>query len=361
MVLILTPYSFDPLHPRLEYIEKVLLKSKYKVVKINLNSKNRIFNILNWWSLTFFQNTAILKSPYYLVKYYADTKIVYIQDLKYIPIALFAKLLGKKVVYETLDNNVELNFYHLSNRLTALRKFVFIKRLVCWAEKVFSKLFCDEVIVNSKALVEYFDNLNANLIYYASPFENKNKNENKNVAFLYLGGFWKMKGADIILDTINEYHKKIFIFGSLNMKENELIDKIKLLEQKHLVSFKNRMSSSKLKKELDALFQQYSLLGFSLTQEVNISNATQEINKDIDYLSMGIPIIGNHRKPTEEKVKEGCGVFIENKYEIKKLIEDKDFYEKISRNCYGYYHKTYSQNIFEKKLLKIIRNVYEKY
>lgn len=358
MILIFTPYSFSPIHPRLEYIEKYLVKNEYEVKKYNLRSRSKIINKLNWLSLTFFQVPSFFKAVKYLWKYRQETKIVYIQDLQYLPIAIIAKICRKKVIYDTLDNNAELIFYHLSNRFTIFQRISFLKSIIIYIEKNITKYFCDEIIVNSKALVEYLKPNKTHLIYYTSPFEKKFKiNTNNEIAFLYLGGFWKMKGAEIILGFIEEHNKKLFIFGTLSQQEKDIINKIDMLKNKNLIFFRDRMSSRKLEKELTGLFDKYKLIGFSLTQDVNKSNATQEINKDIDYLAMGIPIIGNHRKPTEEKIDEGCGVFLEDERNIEKLLNDEVFYQLNSNNCINYYDKYYAQNIFEKKLLEVVSNV----
>lgn len=109
--------------------------------------------------------------------------------------------------------------------------------------------------------------------------------------------------------------------------------------------------------ELEMLFNNYSLIGFSLIRDVHHSYATQEANKDIDYLAMGIPIIANYRLPTKEKIDAGCGVFIDDKKSVEKLLKNRDFYHNLSGNCIGYYSKLYAQNIFEKKLIEVIKNV----
>jgi glycosyltransferase involved in cell wall biosynthesis len=352
MILILTPYSFNPLHPRVEYIEKYLLKNGYKVEKYNLNCTNRVIVKLNWFSLTFFQIPAFFKSIKYLWKYRNNIDIVYIQDLQYIHISILAKLFRKKVIYDTLDNNVELNFYHLSNRFKFFKQLSFIKNIISFIEKTISKYFCDEIIVNSKALVEYFRPIDVNLIYYTSPFENKFKiSFEKPIAFLYLGAFSKDKGANEILNFLDNQKSKAFIFGDTT---DDILDKI---NRNSDIFYEKRISSTKLAKLLNDIFANYRIIGFSLIKDVHYSYATQEANKDIDYLAMGIPIIANHRKPTKEKIEAGCGVFIDDDIGIKKLLNDEHFYQKISDNCIQYYSKNYAQEIFEKKLLEVVKNV----
>jgi glycosyltransferase involved in cell wall biosynthesis len=352
MILILTPYSFNPLHPRLEYIEKYLTKNGYKVKKYNLRCENRVINKLNWLSLTFFQVPSFFKSFKYIWRYRRESKIIYIQDLQYLPISIMAKLFGKKVIYDTLDNNVELNFYHLSNRFRIFKRFTFFKRVLTFLEKKLSRYFCDRIIVNSKALVEYFKPNKTNLIYYTSPFENRfTIKTHREKAFLYLGSFSLDKGADSILDFIAEYNYKLYIYGDTSSK---LLKKISNIDN---IIYKERISSIDLLDELKRLFDNHSLIGFSLIKDVHYSYATQEANKDIDYLAMGIPLIGNHRVPTKEKIDKGCGVFIDDKKSINQLLKDDLYYQTLSKNSIDYYNRFYSQNIFEKKLLDVVKSV----
>ena len=352
MILILTPYAFNPLHPRLEYIEKYLIKNGYDVKKYNLNCTNRIFAKFNWLSLNFFQIPSFFKAIKYIWRHKKEVDIIYIQDLQYLPMAIIAKLFRKKVIYDTLDNNVELTIYNLSTRFTIFRKLSIIKIIISWIEKKTTKYFCDEIIVNSKALVEYFNLNKSNLVYYTSPFENKFKYNNSNeIAFLYLGTFSVDKGAIEILDFVRKYNLKFYIFGDTN---KEILKKI---NNSSNIFYKSRISSKELFKELNILFNQYSFIGFSMIHNVHYSYATQEANKDIDYLAMGVPIIANHRKPTKEKIEAGCGVFIDDDFNVKKLLNSESFYHIISDICIEYYNQNYAQNIFEKKLLEVIENV----
>ncbi len=71
-----------------------------------------------------------------------------------------------------------------------------------------------------------------------------------------------MKGADIILDFIEKNSRKLFIFGSLNNHETDILEKIKFLKQKNLVFFVERISSIELENRLAKLYLDYKLLGF---------------------------------------------------------------------------------------------------
>jgi len=347
-----------PLHPRLKILEGVLNKHGYSIRKYNFNNNNNIINKMNIITLNYFDLVAIMKSVKYIIKYSNKSDTIYIQDLKYLPIALIAKALSKKVIYETLDNNAELHFYHLSKKYGLIKNFVFIKKVISSIEKKIATKYCNYIIVNSKALLKYFRGGQVKLLYYCSPFENKFYiNINNETALLYLGGFWESKGADIMLNLVEKYKIKLFVFGDINYNEYDIVNKLEYLSSKNKIVYNKRLPPSKLEKELKILLEKYKLIGLSIIKSVHESYATQEANKEIDYLAMGIPIIGNYRKPTKEKIDAGCGVFYDNDLDVKRLLKNKNFYNKISNKCLKYYNKYYSKKLYERKLLKIIRNV----
>lgn len=356
MILLLTPNSLKPFHPRMKINKEILEKYGYKVFIYNLNDKTK-WNRINYFSLGFFNLFAFFRSIKYIMRYKDNVKIIYITDLQYLPISILAKIFRKKVIYETLDNNVELHFYALSNRFRIFKKFKFLKKFFFFLEKFLAKNFCDEIIVNSKALNKYFLPIKSNVIYYTSLFENKFSinYEQKEVIFLYLGLFSKDKGADEILEFIKKYKIKGYIFG--NIKEKELNEKIENLKKENLIVYFPRLSTDILEKKLEKIFDNYRVIGFSLIKPVHFSYATQEANKDIDYMAMGVPIIGNYRLPTKEKIEAGCGVFFDKEKDIKRIITDKNFYKNLSLNALNLYNKNYSQKIYKDKLLKVIKGL----
>ncbi|WP_281950365.1 hypothetical protein [Nitrosophilus kaiyonis] len=357
MILLLTPNSLNPFHPRIKITKEILEKNGYKIFFHNLNSKTEL-NKINYFSLGFFNIVAFFKSISYILKYKKEVKVIYITDLQYLPISILAKIFNKKVIYETLDNNVELHFYNLSKKHQIIKNLKFLKSIFSFLEKLLVKNFCDEIIVNSKALNEYILPLKSNIIYYSSPFENKFiiNYEQKEVIFLYLGLFSKDKGAEEILDFIKKYKIKGYIFG--NIKEKELNEKIEDLKKENLIVYFPRLSPDELEKKLKDIFDKYRIIGVSLIKPVHFSYATQEANKDIDYMAMGIPIIGNYRIPTKEKIEKGCGVFFDKKEDIQKLIENKSFYKSLSLNAVDLYNKRYSQKIYKYKLIKIVKGLF---
>ena len=115
---IFTPYPLDPIHPRTELIYKLLKMNGYEVSIIS-NSLNRIgfFRLLSPIFLFYFDLGAILT----LSRKIEQFDIIYIQSLRNLPIAIWAKLKRKKIIYETIDNNVHLTYFYLCKRFKFLQ------------------------------------------------------------------------------------------------------------------------------------------------------------------------------------------------------------------------------------------------
>lgn len=341
---IFTPRSIKPLHPRLaaflEYFEEKGLR--YDLIG---SYRSKIFSRLNWISLFFFDNWSIYRNR----KKIRDYEIVIINDLRFLPLASKAKRHNKTVIYETIDNNVSLRSYSLRKKIPFTGLFMnSIVRYYSEKEQKLASEFCDEIVVNSRALREYFNN-KAEILFYYSSFEDVTiKNDpTKKTALLYLGEFSEEKGAIEVLDLREKLDVNLFIFGSVRS------EKLRKMLNNSKVFQTERISHAELREKLISLFNEWFLTGVSFIRPVHLSYATQEANKDIDYLALGIPLIGNHRLPTKEKIEAGCGIFPENEVDLKRLLIDSDFKKTLSVNCRGYYHNNYSKEQFRKGLDKV--------
>lgn len=339
---IFTGRIIDPLHPRIvSYFD--FFEKRGLTCQLVPQAKNRILSRINWFSLHFFD----LYSVYCHRKKLAFFDVVIIQDLKYLPLARYARKKNKRVIYETLDNNVSLRAYQLCKKLPFLKPLE--KSITAYftrKERCYAFGFCDKIIVNSKALVQYFDD-RADLIFYSSSFETigiKN-NVKLNPALLYLGEFSYDKGAAEMMELRNKLGINLFIFGTI--QGNSLSEAI---SGNNMIHHVNRLSHGELSPRIEDLLKIYFLIGTSLIKPVHFSYATQEANKEIDYLAMGIPIIGNHRKPTEEKIIAGCGIFIEDDKGCADVISNEGFRNKLTINCKNYYSMYYSYNHFNKAM-----------
>jgi hypothetical protein len=344
---IFTTNSVDKLHPRIQMQQEILIDTGFDVHLIR--SKNRregfFFELLNLLFLKYFKWGFIQQSKKLLSNY----EIIHIYDLQLLPLAKHAKLKGKKVIYETLDDNVHLNFHAVSKKLPFLKPFrsLIIGRMEKYERRT-TRHNCDQVIVNSGNLLDIFDK--SELIYYASHLEIlkvEKFDPKKKTAFLYLGKLTKAKGAEFYADLIKKHTIPLLFLGkAFDEAANKLLE---LDGVEHLGEFNSMELIAKLKD----LIAQYNLIGLSIILPENKSYALQEANKDIDYLSMNLPFIGNDRKPTIAKLKLGAGVLFSNEPEVMALVTNQEGkYDRCRANCSTIY-KDFSQAQFKAKLLSI--------
>ncbi|MBK7788625.1 MAG: hypothetical protein IPJ54_08630 [Saprospiraceae bacterium] len=278
--------------------------------------------------------------------YNAEIAIVY--DLSLLPLIKKIRPTYKRLVYETLDNNVALTFFHLK------KKYPFIKPFEHWVRKWVSSYetntiqkYTDHLLVNSQYLKEIFSKITAcSVNIYASPFENFRKKQalgrGDKPALLYVGIFSEDKGASDVLELQKELDVPLYIFGDKKFTLPALKD----------VHWSDRMPLERLYDELLKLSLTYRFVGLSLIRSSNDSYANQEANKEADYLSLGIPFIGNQRRTTEEKIQAGVGCFLHEKNKIEQLIFDQRVYEEISSKALDYYTHNLSIAEFKARLLE---------
>ncbi len=345
---IFTCRPVNPLHPRLEAFANYF-KSKNIQYEFIPPVKHPVFSRINWLSLFFFDNLSVLRNR----KKPSEYDLILVNDLKYLPIARFAKRFSKTVIYDTIDHNVSLRAYSLGKKipLPGFMKKGIIKYFTRKERKLAAD-FCDTVIVNSEALKEYFNN-RAETLYYYSPFESlpeKNKISNP-PALIYLGEFSAEKGAGEVLEIREKMNIELFIYGTVYS------DQFRNKLNHPMIHFTGKIAQEELALRLSDHLKKYFLIGFSLIRPAHLSYEIQEANKDIDYLALGIPIIGNHRLPTGEKINSGCGIFSDDASGLIKLISDPDFRIQLSSNCREYYNARYAKRSFT----VTIDNIFSKY
>jgi len=341
-----TPRSIEPLHPRLILFREYFKAKNFEVDFINRTDYKAKASRINWLTLWFFDLSAVQKCKP-LVQ---DYDMIFVNDLRYLPLSKYARKLNKVVIYDTIDHNVFLRFYQLEQRIKLVSIFKFpITSLFKRLEKKYAQRYCDEVLVNSDSLFNYF-NQQATTLYYSSPFENLiTKNDfTKPPAMLYLGVFSREKGGIEIIELQKRTNLPLFIFGDVS--EPSLLDSIK---NNKLITYTPKIPIEDLKGQLEALLKKFFLAGFSLIQPAHYSYEVQEANKDIDYLALGIPLIGNQRLPTKEKIDAGCGVFY-NDPELVKKITDQTIRQSLSTTSLQYYEKRYASKHFFQKLDSVL-------
>ncbi|MFW5782677.1 MAG: hypothetical protein ACOCWO_05245, partial [Candidatus Muiribacteriaceae bacterium] len=192
---------------------------------------------------------------------------------------------------------------------------------------------------------EYFKPVNTELIFYSSPVEGTKirKHAEKTTALIYLGNFTEEKGKKEMIGLSRRYNKRLFVFGASSNIERHTDNLV----------VEKRLSPERLAAKIGELAEDYNLIGLSLIKSSNKSYATQEANKDIDYMAAGFPIIGNHRIPTAEKITAGCGVFSEDRTGIEKLLYDPEFYKNCSECSLRVYRANYAFEIYRKKMREV--------
>lgn len=342
-VAIFTPRSITPLHPRLLVFKDFFDNLRVPIAIYNFNDKaSQVPSLRNWLTLWFFDWVAIAHAEKLIDKY----DVIIANDLKYLPLVKSAKKKGKRIIYETIDHNVYLRFYQLSNRFPAFKP---LYSPVTWVfkkvEKKYAHQYCDEIIVNSDALKKYFDE-KATVLYYSSPLETLrlSNNPERKPALLYLGVFTIDKGAQVMLELSERLRLPLFVFGDI--PEQSIRELTRKLTH---VTHKTKLSIPDLEGALKHLMDSYFLIGMNITEPVHQSYAVQEANKDIDYLALGIPIIGNYRLPTKEKIDKGCGWFYDEKDLLEKISNIIERQTK-SQTASDLYQQKYSRAQFNKTL-----------
>ncbi|MBL4862291.1 MAG: hypothetical protein JKY09_04635, partial [Crocinitomicaceae bacterium] len=210
---IFTTNSVDKLHPRIEMQESMLKNAGFKVEIIRSTTRREgfFYEILNLLYLKYFKWRFISRSK----KRLHEFEIVHIYDHQLLPLAKKAKRLGKMVVYETLDDNVYLNFHAVTKKLPFIKPFgSFVIKKMSNYERKTAKNSCDHVIVNSANLLENFNS--AELIYYASHLEVlsvEKFDRAKKTAFIYLGKLTRAKGAEYYTRLIDKHKIPLLVLG----------------------------------------------------------------------------------------------------------------------------------------------------
>ena len=348
---IFTTNSVDKIHPRIEMQVKILESNGYSVDVIRSETKREgfLYELFNLLFLKYFKWRSIYRFKKQITAY----DIIHIYDFKLLPLAKAAKKQNKKVIYETLDDNVHLNFHAVAKKIPFLNVFkgILIRKYSSYEYRI-AKQYCDKVIVNSPNLLDNFEK--SELIYYASSLEKLKVDlydASKQPCFIYLGKLTIAKGTREYLKLIKEFNIPFIVLGkAFDEESKELLNHSK-------VDYLGSFNSEDLLEKLTPLLKKFNLIGLSVIVPENKSYELQEANKDIDYMSMGMPFIGNRRKPTFEKINGGAGVLFNDNDSIQNLISNfNESYNKCSSTSRELY-ENYSRKKFQKRLLSIFHEL----
>lgn len=335
-VLFVTSFSEEKKKARLLYEIDLLQKNGYNVEVDYFDGKYSFLGfILSYLSLKFFNFHQVFQ----IKKKAKDFDYIIIYGMQALPGIIFAK--STKVIYQSLDDGVSYTIYELSKRF---RPFKWIGKpldiVFRFIEKALSKK-ADHILVNSIALNDYLEGSKLN--YYTSPLEGLKLtfNPENPYAFLYLGQLRVEKGTLEMKKLAEKFNLQCHVFGiSVDTTTDSFITE-------KYVTFYGNKTVEELLEDLPKLSIKFNLIGVSLIENVHHSYATQEANKDIDYMGMGMPFVGNERITTKAKIDAGCGSFVKD---FDQLL-NADNYRMASEKAYELYKQEYASEKFNKTFL----------
>jgi len=351
-VAIFTKDIMNPPHPRIQMEMEILRKHGFLPTLFHGHSvkPQKLYDkICYFLTLTFFRWDLIRLFKLKEIEF--DVVIIY--DFSLLPLTRFYNKKGVRVIYEIIDDNTELIAYHIVKKRAWLAPFIHIlKGRLKKMEHNYVDAYCDNMIINSDNL-RYIHPAKAVSNYYASPFESISLQNDPQLppAFIYLGLISSEKGWQEMLELRRKFKIPLFLYG--NFSPTELSHTLTLESD---VYHQKKLDSNTLALELTALASKFRLIGISLIKSVNESYAFQEANKDIDYLALGIPFVGNNRGSTKEKIEAGVGVFHEDENGILGLIQNPQMYAQKQRNAFALYAQKYARRNFDTVLISLLPN-----
>ena len=331
-VLFVTNFSVEKKKARLLFEQKILSDRGYQVDTLYFEGKYRVFAlVLTYLSLKFFNFHQVFEVRK-RAKYY-DHIVIY--GLQPLPAILFIS--GKKnVIYQSLDDNVSYTIYELSKRF---KPFGWFSKPLDWFMRRVELALSSKarhILVNSLALKDYLEGSKLN--YYTSPLENLSLTWNKlnPYALLYLGQLREEKGTKYIKEICERYSIPCHFFGM------PVDDAARRLMEEQYIVFQGNKTAAELVSSISNLTRNVNLIGISMIESIHKSYETQEANKDIDYMAMGMPFVGNDRLTTKAKIEAGCGVKFD---EFEQLLAF-DFYSNCANRCRVVYDKDYKSELF---------------
>ncbi len=329
-VCIITPYHMEPPSPRILREADAL---KEIGLEVNILYPPRGLNIHK-------RNIYIRNEFTKLINRY-DKFIVYdLLTLFYLSLVIKKYNIKTKTIYEVIDDFPHYYSYKVLKRLIGKNILAFFLEKT---EAFLIKHFTSFVLVNSSYLYNRLSKYTSNIdtLFYTSPFEGKDffNNPDYPPAFVYIGAFTPEKGSNEIINlAITHPNIPFYVIGSSSPCN---------IKPKNLTIYP-RYPIDKLFSILKKISKKYFIFGLSLIQNLNKSYAVQEANKDIDYLALGIPIVGNKRRTTYEKIQLGAGLLIDN-LSIDMLFL-RDIKLRLSAKAKEIYNLHYSYNRFKKVL-----------
>jgi hypothetical protein len=352
MLKVFTVFKSNPLHPRLEMQMNWWKQNGILVEVYFLEPEKGIFYK--------FLNRLFLKTVRWdlVQKFKSEIKPndrVLIYDFSLLPLAKIAVNKNATVFYETLDDNPYLYqaAFEKKGKLFSWLKPIILPWLINREQNALEK-YVQKVIVNSPNLLK-LKSTNCYLLPYSSPFESVKRvgyQDGLPACFIYIGKLTTTKGAREYKELVESCKLDFFFAGEARDDFSK-----KWIDSLPKKCFLGYLNSNELSEKIIELQSNYNLIGLSIIWPENMSYALQEANKDVDYMCLEIPFIGNERVPTFEKIKAGAAVLFSDLNSINKLITNKrNKYTEVQEVQKSYYEANFSTLYF----FSVMKEVYDK-
>lgn len=275
-----------------------------------------------------------------------NAELYHFHDPELIPVGLFLKLKGKKVIYDVHEDypGSILSKYWIKKPL---------RKIVSKLFNVFEKNGCknfDYVIVVHNDLKDKFLNYNANIeIIYNYPIfkSDINISKEKIVAFVWLGGFTKIRGSEQVLNAFEKLGLKLNLIGKI--PENNKSNSLNCLGEYGYVDAMNLASN-------------FFAGLVTYLPEPNHVNALP--NKLFEYMYLGIAVIASDFPKWRKIVNDAeCG-FLIDPFNINMLVERLMWMKNhpkevqiMGNNGRKAVLEKYNWDLEEKKLLRLYNEV----
>jgi len=335
---------------------------------IKLPTEKRIF-VKTYPNIRFITYGLPINFPFIIgiIALSAKSKIYHVHDMRMLGVALFLKLLGKKVIYEIGDDNASLVTSKLKNvimkKITefilrsiesfSLRFFDYVITLTDW-------LKLDKVAFTKKISTLYY----YPFIYYPSnisPYQQPcNRKEN---LLIYIGQIAFSKGLEEMVTTVRVIKKhihtlKILLIGPIEYNERLFLSKV--FQEDHNLTSTILIHPEVSHWEIQKYLTQ-AKIGLNFLKPLCRSYLIALPLKVLDMMACGLPVISfSGMKEVERIAYDSKAVLLvdSNNLEeivntIENLLLDENSRYLLINNAKKYTQKNFTREKFETEILNI--------
>ena len=265
-----------------------------------------------------------------------------------VPCYYAAKIKGAKTVYDA---------HELFPEVPEVVRRPRIQKVWQWVEKTFTPKM-DVVYTVSQSISDIFEKEHKRQVHTIRnlPYLQEKSEEDKTIAtkyLLYQGALNEGRGLEHLIEAMQELDIELYLAGEGDLSA-QLKEQVKTLHLESKVKFLGYKKPEELKRITAEAY-----IGLNLLEMAGFSYYYSLANKFSDYIQAGLPQVCINF-PEYKRINDQYQValLVENlekntiKEAIKRLMEDKELYDKVRENCFVCSRELNWQNE-EKKLIAI--------